>query len=115
MWEAEDAGITIDEQLDGYAADEEVARDVSGPPAAYDPATFGEANIYYGPAFMWHELRERIGDDAFFRVVRDWPAARDNGSSDRDDYWAWLEEETGEELTSFFDAWLLGEDTPPRD
>ena len=64
---------------------------------------------------MWHELRERIGDDAFFRVMREWPAARDNRSTSRDDYWAWVEEETGEELTSFFDAWLLGDTTPPRD
>jgi aminopeptidase N len=115
MWEAEDAGITIEEQLAGYADSEELAREESGPPAAYDPGEFGEGNIYFGPAFMWHELRERIGDDAFFRVVRDWPAARDNASSDRDDYWAWLEQETGEDLTSFFDAWLLGEETPPRD
>ena len=64
---------------------------------------------------MWHELRERIGDDDFFRLLREWPTSRDNLSVGRDDYWAWLEEETGEELTSFFDAWLLGESTPPRD
>ena len=31
---------------------------------------FGEGNIYYGPALMWHELRKRIGDDAFWKVVR---------------------------------------------
>lgn len=115
MWEAEESGITIDEQLDHYAAIEEGARAESGPPAAYDPGEFGEGNIYYGPALMWHELRERIGDDEFFRILREWPTARDNRSSNRDDYWAWLEEQTGEELTAFFDAWLLGETTPPRD
>jgi aminopeptidase N len=115
MWEAERSGITIDEQMDSYAADEEAFRAESGPPAAYDPGEFGEGNIYYGPALMWHELRERIGDDAFLRLTRAWPTARDNRSTGRDDYWAWLEEETGEELTDFFDAWLLGEETPPRD
>ena len=46
----------------------------AGPPAAYDPEQFGEGNIYYGPALMWHELRKRIGDDAFWKVVRRWPA-----------------------------------------
>ncbi|MBJ7358542.1 M1 family metallopeptidase [Nocardioides sp.] len=115
MWQAERAGISVDEQMDSWAATEETSRTESGPPAAYDPGAFGENNIYYGPALMWHELRERIGDDAFLRVMREWPAARDNRSTDRDDYWAWLEEETGEELTAFLDAWLLGETTPPRD
>jgi len=115
MWEAEQAGIGIDEQMDLWASTEELARSESGPPAAYDPGEFGEGNIYYGPALMWHELRERLGDDEFFRVMRAWPAARDNLSTGRDDYWAWLEEETGEELTDFLDAWLLGEETPPRD
>ena len=115
MWQAEQSGISVAEQLDAYAVIEEESRAESGPPAAYDPGEFGEGNVYYGPALMWHELRERIGDDTFFRVMREWPTERDNGSSDRDDYWAWLEEETGEELTSFFDAWLLGETTPPRD
>ena len=115
MWEAESTGITIDEQMDAYAATEATSRAESGPPAAYDPGEFGEGNIYYGPALMWHELRERIGDDAFFSIVRDWPTARDNRSAGRDDYWAWLEKETGEELTAFLDAWLLGAETPPRD
>jgi hypothetical protein len=115
MWEAEHSDISVEEQLDRYAIAEEGFRAESGPPAAYDPDEFGEGNIYYGPALMWHELRERIGDPEFFRLVREWPAARDNRSAGRDDYWAWLEEETGEELTAFFDAWLLGATTPPRD
>ena len=115
MWEAEQAGITDDEQMDIYAALETGYRAGSGPPAAYDAQEFGEGNIYYGPALMWHELRERIGDDEFFRLVREWPEERDNRSTGRDDYLAWVENETGEELTEFFDAWLLGDTTPPRD
>ena len=115
MWEAEDAGTSIDAQMDLYAAAEAGFRAESGPPAAYDVGEFGEGNIYYGPALMWQELRERVGDDAFFSLVREWPRARDNQNAGRDDYWAWLEEETGEELTAFLDAWLLGETTPPRD
>jgi aminopeptidase N len=115
MWEAEQSGRTVDQQMDEYAGVESAYREESGPPAAYDPAAFGEGNIYYGPALMWHELRQRIGDDEFFRLVRAWPAARDNRATGRDDYLAWVEDQTGEELTGFFDAWLLGETTPPRD
>ena len=68
LWEAEQAGITADEQMDLYAVDETEFRADSGPPAAYDPAEFGEGNVYYGPALMWHELRERIGDDEIGRA-----------------------------------------------
>ncbi len=114
MWEAEQKGVSIDDQMELFASYEDEYRDESGPPAAYDPAEFGEGNIYYGPALMWHELRQKVGDDEFFRLVREWPAARDNRSTGRDDYLAWLEEETGEELTAFFDAWLLGDTTPDR-
>ena len=49
MWEAEQLGRTIDEQMDAYAAAEEGSRAESGPPAAYDPGEFGEGNIYPGP------------------------------------------------------------------
>ena len=115
MWEAEQTGLTIDEQMDKYALVEAGYRSDSGPPAAYDPAEFGEGNIYYGPALMWHELREKVGDDEFFRLVREWPRARDNRSTGREDYLAWLEKESGEELSAFFDAWLLGDTTPSRD
>jgi aminopeptidase N len=115
LWEAEQKGLSADEQMDAHALLEGAYREESGPPAAYDSGEFGEANIYFGPALMWHELREKVGDDEFFRLVRAWPQARDNTSTGRDDYLAWLEQETGEELTAFFDAWLLGETTPPRD
>ena len=48
-------------------------------------------------------------------MVRAWPAARDNASAGREDYLAWLEEQTGDDLDAFSDAWLLGETSPPRD
>lgn len=115
MWEAERAGVAIDDVLDRWVPTEGLERSVAGPPADYDAGSFGSTNIYYGPALMWHELRERIGDDEFFAMVRAWPEANVNGNAGRDDYLPWLEEQTGEELSAFFDAWLLGRETPPRD
>jgi aminopeptidase N len=115
MWEAEDEGISVDQKMDAWAAFERDLRESSGPPADYDPTNFGDGNIYYGPALMWHELRQQLGDDAFFALLRDWPASQENDTADREEYLSWIEEQTGEELTAFFDAWLLGETTPPRD
>jgi aminopeptidase N len=114
LWTAEQEGRTADDLMDEWAEFESDMRRESGPPADYDPAQFGEGNIYYGPALMWHELRKRLGDDMFFEMVREWPEARSDKNSGREDYLAWIEEQTGKELTAFFDAWLLGEKTPPR-
>lgn len=115
MWEAEDEGISIDEKMDSWAEFEPGERKIAGPPADYDPQNFGSGNIYYSPALMWHELRGRIGDDRFFSLLRDWPADQENGTADREEYEAWMEAATGEELTAFLDDWLLGERTPRRD
>ena len=114
QFEADRAGIGIDSVLDAWAAFEPTMRAESGPPGAYDPTRFAEGNVYYGPALMWHEVRERVGDRAFWSMVRAWPASRAHGNADRRQYLAWVEEHTGTELTDLFDAWLLGETTPPR-
>lgn len=115
MWEAEQEGITVAEKMDDWAAFEVQLREGAGPPGAFDPKQFGDGNIYYGPALMWQELRERIGDEKFFAMLRAWPASQENGNADRQEYWDWIEKTTGEELSDFFDAWLLGEETPSRD
>ncbi|WP_435770674.1 M1 family metallopeptidase [Nocardioides sp. SYSU DS0651] len=114
MWEAEQEGITVAQKMDQWAQFEGHERETAGPPGAYHPQHFGSGNIYYGPALMWQELRERIGDRRFFAMMRAWPEQQENGTADRDEYWTWVEEHTGEELTAFFEDWLLGKRTPPR-
>jgi aminopeptidase N len=108
LWEAENLGGPLDARMDRLAAEERVDRLSDGPPG--DP----HGTIYSGPALMWQELREDIGDDAFFDLARTWPEQKRYGTADRDEYFAWLEQETGLELTAFFDAWLLGQRMPDR-
>jgi aminopeptidase N len=112
-WEAEAGGQSVDEVMDQYAEYEAPMREISGPPADFDPTQFGEGNIYYGPALMWHELRQEIGDEQFFEVVRDWPARAPQSNAGRDVYLPWLVEHTGVPR-SFFDGWLLSPTTPDR-
>ena len=112
-WEAEADGRSVDAVMDDYASFEDDLRAKAGPPAAYDPAQFGEGNIYYGPALMWHELRKKIGDDAFWDVVRRWPARDPETNASRVEYLDWLVAETHVDR-SFFEDWLLSPTTPPR-
>ncbi len=112
MWQAEQRGADLDRYLDRYRDFEAAQRVSAGPPGDYDPTRFGEANVYYGPALMWHALRQRLGDEEFFAAVRGWPATQDNTSTDRDTLRAYFEQQSGEDLAVFWDAWLLGETTP---
>jgi aminopeptidase N len=113
LWEAQEYGFDADQTLSDWAALDPLERSSAGPPANYDPATFGEGNIYYLPALMWDQLRQRIGDDRFWPLVRAWPRSRDNGNASYDDITAWWSRKTGENLGPFFDRWLLGRQSPP--
>ncbi|MCW2793159.1 MAG: peptidase rane alanine aminopeptidase, partial [Nocardioides sp.] len=114
VYVAEQQGESVDTVMADWAAFEPRMRRESGPPADYDPATFAEGNVYYGPALMWHELRKRVGDATFWKIVRDWPSAHRYGNADREQFVAWLNEQTGEDLSDFYDAWLLGARSPAR-
>ena len=108
VWQGEQDG---QDYLAALARREPGERASAGPPAAYDPSTFGESNIYYGPAMMWRALRERIGEQRFADVVRRWPIRNDDRSVGREDYLAWLVRATGQPR-SFFDDWLLSPTSP---
>ena len=113
VWESQEYGFELDETLAEWAAQDGEQRATNGPPANYDPATFGEGNIYYLPALMWDQLRQRIGDRQFWRLVKAWPRSRDNANSSYDDITAWWSRKTGDDLRPMFDAWLLGRQSPP--
>ncbi len=49
MWEAEQAGITIDQQMDEWAKFEDGEREFAGPPADYDVDKWGSGNTTTAP------------------------------------------------------------------
>lgn len=95
-----------------WARQEPRERREAGPPGAYDPTRFAGENVYFGPAVMWHHLRAQVGDETFWRLVREWPAARAGLSTTREDYIGWVNEQVGRDLTPFFTAWLTSPTTP---
>lgn len=114
IYTAETTDRSLAEITDGWALRDQALRDQAGPPGNYDPRQFAAANVYYSPALMWHELRQRVGDEVFWDTMRAWPREHDNGNAGRRALVAHVEESTGEELSAFFDAWLLSDTTPTR-
>nr|MBA3311018.1 M1 family metallopeptidase [Nocardioidaceae bacterium] len=91
-----------------------LSRATAGPPGDYDPQAFGESNVYLGPAMMLDEIRKRIGDAEFERIVKAWAAEHENQQVDRVEFTRWINDETGENLTPLIDRWLDSPQTPRR-
>jgi aminopeptidase N len=76
------------------------------------PADLGSpANLFHEPpytrgAMTLQALREKAGDDAFFRILRRWYSENRNGLVSTADFIALAERETGLDLDAFFHAWL---------
>ena len=113
VWADEVGRHPLETAVAAWASADSSLRAAVGPPAAPDPEAFGSPNVYTTAALMWHELRGRLGEESFWELVRAWPASRDNANADYDEITAWWSAESGEDLTDFFHAWLLGDTTPP--
>jgi len=111
-WTADHTGKSFDGILHGWDIGAPFMREMWGPPARYAPESFGEGNVYYVPALMWDLVRQRVGDEEFWRLVREWPATHRFTSQDRDTLVAWWSRRTGEDLRPLFHAWLLGRRQP---
>jgi aminopeptidase N len=67
---------------------------------------FSPSAVYERGALTLHALRLRVGDEAFFAILRAWPERFHNGNAATPDFIALAEEISGEELSPFFNAWL---------
>ncbi|WP_028476161.1 M1 family metallopeptidase [Nocardia sp. CNY236] len=112
LWPERTAGADVDQHylqtIREYRDDAEFWRiPLENPGAGYE-----FTSVYYrGPLFL-HALRRQIGDEAFFAVVRDFPAAHAYGNASISEFRMFVQSRVATDLTGFFDAWL-NRTTPP--
>lgn len=70
--------------------------------------------VYAGGALVLHELRERLGDETFFRLLQEWAARYRYSTVTTEDFIALAEDVSGEDLDAFFTDWLYTPWTPDR-
>ncbi|MFL6230077.1 MAG: M1 family metallopeptidase [Pyrinomonadaceae bacterium] len=70
------------------------------------------ANNYQKGAWVLHMLRARLGDDAFFRGIRDYYHAHKDANATTEDLRAALERASGKDLREFFARWVYGSGHP---
>ncbi|MCV2489409.1 M1 family metallopeptidase [Geodermatophilus sp. YIM 151500] len=77
-----------------------------GPDALFDGA------VYNRGAMTLHALRQVIGDETFFAVVRAWAESQAGDTVSTDEFVALAEELSGRQLDDLFDAWLYTQEKP---
>ena len=85
------------------------------PPADPGAEQLFAPTVYDRGALTLHVLRDAIGDDAFFTLLRTWVERYGGESASTADFENLAEEVSGQELTPLFDAWLRASRMPALD
>lgn len=91
---------------------DQLSRGMSGPPGDFNPESFGDSNVYLGPAMMLDVIRQRVGDKKFERLLIAWAREHEGETVDRELFTEWLNEKTGRDFTPLIAKWLDSEKTP---
>jgi aminopeptidase N len=90
----------------------EGAPELDAPPGDPGAEELFAPTVYRRGGMTLQALRERIGDPAFFEVLRTWVADHDDATASTADFIALSETVSGEQLDELFDAWLFATDAP---
>jgi Peptidase family M1 domain/Peptidase M1 N-terminal domain/Immune inhibitor A peptidase M6 len=66
-----------------------------------------EFPVYARGAMTMHQLRLAVGDRDFFRILRGWARENEDGNVTTDQFIAYAERVSGEELSDLFHTWLF--------
>jgi aminopeptidase N len=77
-----------------------------------DPALLFNGTVYYRGGMTLQALREKIGDLMFFQLLRDWATQNRFGTVTTPQFIALAEQESGMDLTQFFNVWIYQDAKP---
>src|SRR5215216_692425 len=117
IWSERTGGKSAAQTFDElYATPEgsDAGRDLwfSAPAALPGPAEMFHTPVYDRGAMTLQALREKVGDEAFFTILRTWYAENRNGNVTTAGFIALVERVSGQQLDRFFDVWLYEEGRP---
>ncbi|RJK94265.1 M1 family metallopeptidase [Vallicoccus soli] len=112
LWAEHTGGPTPAEQFDELYA--EPATSSLWAPAVADPGaeTLFSRSVYDKAAMTLQALRERIGERAFWRLVRTWYRDHRDANASTADFTRLAERVSGRQLDGFFRTWLYGTGKP---
>jgi aminopeptidase N len=112
LWSEHEGDATAQEIFDAVTsipADDDFWSLTIGDPG---PEHLFESPIYDRGAATLHALRLKIGDEAFFRLLRRWIRQNAGGNVTTAQFIALAERVSGQDLGAFFDEWLFTGERP---
>jgi aminopeptidase N len=112
LWAEHEGGRSVRQAfLDEYArSDDEVWQVPPGNPGVEN---LFSRSVYKRGAMTVHALRQTVGDDPFFRIMKTWAAEKRNGNATTAEFVTLAERISGRSLDALFDAWLYQKSRPP--
>ena len=93
------------EQVGLGSFDEEAARDYP-PLLGRSVETLFDSEVYTRGALALEALRQTVGDDAFFDLLRTWVARFGGGSATTEDFFSLVDEQLGPIALALVDSWV---------
>jgi aminopeptidase N len=85
------------------------------PPGDPGPDDLFAPSVYIRGALTLQALRESVGDDDFFTILRTWLERYEGDAASTADFIALSEEVSGDDLDDLFELWLESEQLPSLD
>ncbi len=115
MWTEHDGGQTAQQSFDdaygSLPADDAFWTQPIGPGTLPDASVLFSNQVYLRGAMTLHALRNLVGDDAFFRILRTWTTSNRYGNVSTAQFVSLAERISHRSLDDFFSTWL---DTPAK-
>jgi aminopeptidase N len=110
LWDEAKNGVDLD---DLYRTSVARTTDQFWSRKLYDMGAGNEFDAVYDKGQLaLHALRRQIGDEAFNRVLREWPAEHRDSNASWPEFEEFVTEIAGQDLTDFYEAWFHGEEQP---
>lgn len=110
LWLEQTQGVeALDVRVRGAYYIESESANAPGNPS---PGNLFSISVYDRGALTFHALQLRVGDEAFFQILRTYTERYRYSNASTADFIAVAEEVSGEDLAVFFDAWLYTEEIP---
>ena len=110
LWQEHEDELSVDDSFDRTYSQ----FSWENPPGEPGADKLFDSPVYHRGAMTVHALRKTIGDEAFFGLLKSWPAENKNGNVTTDEFIAAAEKASGKDLKPLFDAWLFGSKEPPK-
>jgi hypothetical protein len=110
LWQEREDGVPVSRSAATAFADPAAwAFPPAAPPTAADVSA---QPVYDRGALVLYELHQALGETAFAKLLRGWPAAHSYGNASTADFTAYCAGLTTRDLTPLFATWLYGTARP---